>query len=217
MAVAPPGSEVEICNLALSRLGQKFINDIEAPSNFLEDLCARHYPMTRRRLLRGPRVYNFAKKYLQVTKSGSEVPAYGFAQAYQLPNDFLRLLALGEHVINNDTPPGLYDIVNGFIYTDRTIKADTINLYYIFDETRVAKWDAIFVNLARLELAKDMAYAFTLKQSLIKGLDQELRDVRLEAGAVSGQEKPPRRIQRSRWRDSRIEGNRLRDTTRHPI
>lgn len=217
MAAPPPTTEVEICNLALARLGQTvFIESLDDPEGKSEDLCALHYPMTRRRLLRGPRVYNFAKKLGVLPLSALVVPPFGFSAAYKLPNDYLRLLTAGEIPVNGPVPPDSYDIVDGHVYTDSGNGA-TLNLYYIFDQTVVAKWDAIFVNLARLELAKDMAYAFTLKQSLITGLDEELKDVRLEAGAVAGQEKPPVRISRSRWLDGRRLGGLSRDTTRHPI
>lgn len=213
----PPGTAVEVCNLALARLGQTvFIESLDDPDGKSEILCAMHYPLTRRRLLRGPRVYNFAKKLASVTTSALVVPAFGFSSAFKLPNDFLRLLTPGEIPVNGPIPPDNYDVVDGHIYTDDA-DGDTLNLYYIFDQIVVKKWDAIFVNLCRLELARDMAYAFTLKQSLVDGLDNELKDVRLEAGAVAGQEKPPIRVSRSKWRSVRQLGGLGRDTTRHPI
>jgi hypothetical protein len=217
MSAAPPTTEVDICNLALARLGQDPITSIESPTTKAEDTCALHYPMTRRALLRGPRVYNFAKKYAQITVDATVTPAFGFANAYRLPIDFLRLLALGDVTVNGDVPAQLFDIVGLHIFTNQQDDDDTVNIYYIKDETVVALWDAIFVKLIRLELAKDMAYAFTLKPSLIKQLDEELYDVRLEAGAVAGQEKPPRRIQRSRFRDNRRMGGSFRDPTRYSV
>lgn len=214
---AAPTTEVEICNLALARLGQTvFVESLDDPQSKNEDLCALHYPMTRRRLLRGPRVYNFAKKLDTLTVSSLVVPAFGFSSAYKLPNDYLRLLTSGEIPVNGPIPPDNYDVVDGHIYTDSG-DGSTLNLYYIFDQTVVAKWDAIFVNLMRLELARDMAYALTLKPSLVSALDDELRDVRLEAGAVAGQEKPPVRITRSKYLRGRQFGGLSRDITRHPI
>lgn len=217
MSAPPPGSEVDICNLALARIGQKPIaaitgEDLPWPA----DIMARHYPMTRRRLLRGPRVYNFAKQYANLTADAAVTPAFGFGTAYKLPNDFLRLLGLGDVTINDDVDAALYDVVGRHIYTDEG-NDDSLPIYYIKDETVVGKWDAIFVNLMRLELAMDVAFAFTLKPSLVKTLDDELKDVRLEAGAVAGQEKPPRRITRSKYVDGRRLGGGSRDTTRHPI
>lgn len=202
MAEAPaPTTAVHICNLALARLGVTVeITDIEDPEGKNAIVCARHYPMTRRRLLRGPRVFGFAKRYSKLTAAVGVAPAFGnFSKAFALPNGFLRLLSLGDHTVDADIDKSLYDIVNGYIYTSEVESDGSLLTQWIFDETSVAKWDSIFVNLMRLELARDMAYALTVKSSLVRELDEELRDVRLEAGAVAGQEKPPRRVTRSNW------------------
>lgn len=218
MSEAPPPSQaVDICNLALARLGQTVeITDIVDPVGKAAILCARHYPMTRRRLLRGPRVFNFAKERVQLTTNELITPAFGFASVFDLPNDFLRFLTLGDIDANDPRLPTLYDIRGKRIYTDETDESDTLNLSYIKDETNVSVWDAIFVNLMRLELAMDMAVGFTLKTSAVRDLNEELKDVRLEAGAVSGQESPPRRITRSKWVTNRRLGG-GGDTTRHSI
>ncbi len=217
MSAPPPGSEVDVVNLALARIGQKPIASIEGDDlSWPADVMARHYPMTRRRLLRGPRIYNFAKHYGVATVDSTVTPSFGFSYAYKLPNDFLRLLGLGDVTINDDVDAQDYDVVGRHIFTDEGDGA-SLKLYYIKDETVVGKWDAIFVNLMRLELAKDVAFAFTLKPSLVTALDEELKDVRLEAGAVAGQEKPPRRLMRSKYVDGRRLGGGSRDTTRHPI
>lgn len=218
MAAPPPGSEVDICNLALARIGQtKRIAAIEGDDlTHPADIMALHYPMTRRRLLRGPRVFNFAKTYASMSRDNTVTPAFGFAYAYKLPNDFLRLLGIGDITEDDDLDFTEFDVVGQHIYTDEG-DGTSLDLYYIKDETLVGKWDAIFVNLMRLELAKDVAYAFTLKPSLVTQLDDELKDVRLEAGAVAGQEKPPRRITRSKYLADRRLGGGSRDTTEHPI
>ena len=211
-------TEVEACNLALARIGQAPISSIESPTTWVEELCALHYPTIRRARLRGPRVYNFAKKYAQLTVDSSVTPAFGsFTSAFGLPNDFLRLLTLGDHTVGDPKDSRLFDVVGRYIYTADEDEADTLNISYVFDETNVAHWDAIFVDLMRLELAKAVAYKFTLKASLVKDLNEELKDIRLEAGAVAGQEKPPIRIQRSKFRDNRRMGGDFRDVTRHSI
>ena len=214
----PPTTAVDICNLALFRLGQtEEITDISDPEGKAAILCARHYPVTRRRLLRGPRIYNFAKEYAQITVDATVTPAFGFGSAYRLPNDCLRVLTLGDIDDNDPRLQSLYAIRARHIYTDETDEDDTLNLSYIKDVTTVALWDASFVDLIRLELAKDMAPGFTLKPSFVKDLNEELRDLRLEAGAISGQENPPRKISRSRSLAARRLGGRSSDPTRHSI
>ena len=205
-------SEVGICNLALARLGRKVITSIDDPTTPVEDLCALHYSTTRRALLRAY-IFNFSKKYAQLTVDAAVTPAFGYASAFKLPNDFIRLLALGDVTTDADVPASRYDISDGYIYSDWEDDTDTIDIQYVMDATTVGKWDALFVKLMRLELAKDMAYAFTLKPSMVIALDNELADVRLQAAAVAGQEKPPRRIERSKLLAKRRLGG-GRDTTR---
>lgn len=212
MSAPAPTSEIDVCNLMLGRLGQKQISSIDPPSGPFADVVALHYPMTRRAALRGG-IWNFAKKLAQITASGTVTPAFGYSSAFALPNDFLRLLSLGDYTINDDTPPGLYDIVDGHIYTDESDDG-TLNIAYIRDHTVVKRWDALFVNLMRVQGAKDMAYAFTLKPSLLKSIDDELQDIKLEAKAIAGQEKPPRRISRSKLLARRRLGGMGRDTSR---
>lgn len=215
MSAARPTSEIDIVNLALLRLGQKVAASIESPTTSEEDVAALHYPTTRRALLRSY-TFNFSKKYAQLTVSGTITPAFGYESAFELPNDFIRLLALGDVTINADTPSQLYDISGKHIFTDQEDEADTINIHYIKDETSVSIWDALFVKLMYLELAKDMAYAFTVKPSRESQLEKDLVNIRLQAAAVNGQEKPPRRLERSRLLARRMGGG-GRDTTRYSV
>lgn len=216
----PPTTAVEICNLALARLGQTVeITDIVTPVGKPAILCAQHYPVIRRKLLRGPRVFNFAKHRALITVDAvaTAAIAFGFGSAFQLPSDFLRFLTLGDIDEKNPRLAGLYQIRGRHIFTDYTDDEDTLNLSYIRDVTTVGLWDSLFVDLMRLELAKALAGPLTLKSSLVKDLDAELRDVRLEAGAVSAQENPPQRISRSKWTADRRLGGLNRDVTRHSI
>ena len=206
-----PTSDIHIANLALDRLGIAPITSIATPTTTTEDIVARHYDPTRRELLR-KYIFNFSKKYAVLTADATKTPAFGFSTAFLLPNDFIRLLALGDVTINGDTPAWLYDMSEGYIFTDAADSTDGgLNLNYIFDATTVAKYDPLFVRLFTLQLAANMAYKFTLKPSLVQGIIQELVDVAASAAAVSGQEKPPRRITRSKWRDVRRTGSRFTD------
>jgi hypothetical protein len=191
-----PTTEVDICNLALDRLGQRAIASIETPTTEIEEVCARHYPAAVRELLRRF-IFNFSKKYAVLTKSATKTPAFGYTSAYQLPNDFVRLLALGDIAINDDTPAGLYDMSEGHIFTDAADAAG-LKISYVYDDPAISTWDPLFVRLVTLHLAANMAYKFTLKNSLIDKIRQDADDLAVTAAAVAGQEKPPRRIERSK-------------------
>ena len=60
--VGAPASSIDLCNLALDRLGQRPITAIELPSTDIEVVCARQYEQTKRALLRRF-LFNFAKKF----------------------------------------------------------------------------------------------------------------------------------------------------------
>ena len=193
-----PTTDVHICNLALDKLGQDEIASITPPSSQVEIICARHYDQVRRKVLR-KYIFNFSKKYVTLTKSATKTPAFGYSSAYALPTDFVRLLTLGDTTIGADTPAGLYELSEGYIFTDSaSIAGGTLNLSYIFDSKVITSYDSLFVDVFALELAAAMATKFTLKPSMKVDLRRELEDAQMAAAAVAGQEKPPRRIQNSR-------------------
>lgn len=210
--MALPTSDIDICNLALDRLGQASAASINPPETTQEIICARHYDKTRRKLLRAY-IFNFSKKYDTLTKDPLKVPAFGFANAFSLPNDFLRLLALGDSTVEKDIQRRFYDFSEGFIFTDASI-GDELQITYIKDAILVGQFDALFVDSFVLMLAADMAYKFSLKPSLVKAIRDELGESLVAAAAVAGQEKPPRRIERSKLRRVRRRGGIFGDPSR---
>ena len=212
--MATPTSSVHICNLALDRLGQREIASIDDPTTENENICSRHYDQTRRKALR-KYIFNFSKKYVSLTKSATKTPAFGYSSAYALPNDFVRLLALGDTTVMDDVPAGLYDLSEGYIFTDAA-GGGTLFLTYVYDAKTVSVYDPLFIDVFTLELAAAMAYKFTLKQSLVNALKSDLLDAQMAASAVAGQEKPPRRIQTSYLITARRMGLGRRDNSRYP-
>jgi len=213
--MAIPTSDIQVANMALARIKQRPISSIESPQTPAEDSVALIYDQTRRKLLRSY-IFNFPRKFLVLTVDGKKEPAFGYENAFKLPNDFIRLLALGDITINADTPPSLYKMSEGYIFTDWEDDTDEINFYYVHDMKIVSKWDALFVDLMKLQLAHDLAPDFGVPDSKVKRIAEELREAKLGAAAVAGQEKPPRRIQRSRILNARRMGGRSRDLTYLP-
>lgn len=197
-----PTTDVHICNLALDRFGQDEIASINPPASQNEVICARHYDQVRRKCLR-KYIFNFAKKYLSLTKSATKVPAFGYTSAYPLPTDFIRLLTLGDVTIGDVTPPGLFELSEGYIFTD-VADGGTLNLSYIFDSKVISTYDSLFIDVFVLELAASMSVKFTNKPSVKADLRRDLEDAQMAAAAVAGQEKPPQRIQNSRILTARL-------------
>ena len=88
-------TEIDICNMALTHLGQKPVSNILNPVSYPEQLCALWYPQVRDSLLEWAD-WSFATKRATLTAHLSPVPIWGFANAFHLPADCLRVIWAGE-------------------------------------------------------------------------------------------------------------------------
>lgn len=205
MAVDAPNDDVDICNLSLDLLKQRPIVSIDPPDSITEALCARWYPQKRRATLRS-HPWNFAIKRIQLTPSSTETPDFGYTHAYILPSDWIRYMGRYEDTGNlSPADSNDYEIENGQYLFDGA-DATSINLRYIFDKETVADFDALFVDLLVVELAIAMAPKFSGTENRLKVLAEMRIEIQGEARAIDGQERPPRRKQRSKWIQKRRGG-----------
>lgn len=199
--MAAATSPVDVCNLALDQLKQGQVTSITAPSTDTENVCARWYDTTRRALLR-KHTWSFAKSRRSIPRN-SVTPTFGWADAYDLPNDFLRFLFFGDDSVSNYINlTKLYEIEGRQILLDND-NGSSLDLGYIKDEVAVTKFDALFVDLFAVELALRMAFRFTLKNTVVTRIQEIAKELRTEARAINGQERPPRRFQTSKFSSAR--------------
>lgn len=190
--MARPTSAMDICRLALDHLGEDpaGATSVDAPTTLMEELLQRHYDTERRAALR-EYVWNFAKKRASLSRIGT--PAFDYADQYQLPNDFIRVVSLGE--LDYD-PISDYDIEERTILVNNS-GASSLKFRYIYDHTVVANWDALFVKYFSLTLALAIGYKLKQKKSITDEIVKKLVQVEGKAVQVDGQERPPTRIERS--------------------
>lgn len=135
------------------------------------------------------------------TSDGEVKPfSFGYSDTYTLPTDYLKL-----HYIGNDSVDDYkkkYEIQNNQILINNS-GAATLNVGYIRNETDVTRFDPLFKILFAAELANNMAYKWTLKNSVIQRLETILEQRRAQAKAVNGQDRPPKRYQRSKFINAR--------------
>lgn len=204
MSLLAPDSEVDICNLALNQLKQASIVQLEPPTTQVEELCALWYHQVRRARLRS-HSWNFAVKRVQITPSSSNTPLFGFTHAYEKPSDFIRFLGRYD---DNGLRIGIdsdYEIEGNFILLNGD-DSSAINIRYIYDFTHVAKMDPLFVHLFALDLAIVMAPKFSASEARLGSLIKLQGEAEAKATAIDGQERPPRRMQRSKFIDARRGG-----------
>ncbi len=200
-------SSTDICNLALDLLSAGNIQDVENPSSPTEELMARWYTLIRKKLLR-EHSWNFASKR-QILAASSTDPAFGYNKAFPVPSDFIRILYINDKRYSYDVPSTseLYQFENNSILTsDVFTSEDTLNLVYIQDFTDVPRMDAMFVNLLAYQLALAVAFKVSESNTNIQRLAELEKGAAKLAKAVDGQERPPRRIERSMSRHARRSG-----------
>ncbi len=116
------------------------------------------------------------------TSGGLATPfSFGYADTYTLPTDFLRL----EFVGDDSTFAFKEDfIVEGTNLLITNSNVPLLKIGYIRNETDVAKFDSLFVVLLAAELANNMAYKWTLKNTVIERLEAILEQRREEAKLI---------------------------------
>jgi hypothetical protein len=177
---------VTICNLALLKLGNQNIisfSDGTAPSRF----CATLYPPTVNELLRATD-WSFAKAIVQLNQI-TNTPAFDWNYAYQLPNDFLRILGLNNFAEDETNKP--YEIMGNQLLTDES----TAYISYVKAVTDPNLFDSLFVELLAIRLAQKLAQPLgrsnQLEQILAGEFKQTLEEARrINATGSDQREKP---------------------------
>lgn len=193
-------SSTDIGNLALDLLSAGVVTDIENPTDATEELLNRWYDQCRRKLLR-EHPWNFAVKR-QVLAASATAPAFGYASAFPVPADFLRILYISTDLATDREtilPTSVYQVEDNKVLITNTYGDSTaLNLVYVSDYTTVSSMDPMFVELLSYELAMSIAYKVTENNTNIQRIGEIARQKASLAKAIDGQERPATRLQRSK-------------------
>lgn len=189
-------NKMEICNLALMRLGAMPILSMDQQCKAAIALKA-NFDLILLIVLRD-HPWNFAEKRASLAQL-SEAPLFGYDYAYQLPVDRVRVLGLvgGEDKLD---PTLDFKIEGDQLLTNQT----SAKIQYIYKVTDPAKFDAKFSSALASRLAAEIAYHLTgaaaMKKQMMAEYLQELADAR----SIDAQENPPEIYSTNDWMDARI-------------
>lgn len=194
-------SKTDICNLALDLLSAGTVVDVDNPTDATESLLERWYDLSLKKALR-EHPWNFAAKRA-ILAASSTAPAFGYAKAFPVPADFIRLLTL-ENSEGNQIGKDAYEFENGSILmnTDST----SLRLRYVYNITDVTRFDPMFVNLLAHEIALAIAYKITESNGNVDRVAQLVKTHAAMSRAIDGQERPPSRREVSVNRAARRAG-----------
>ena len=183
-------SQVEICNLALSRIGAGTISAIDEDTREARTLLL-HYEPTLRSLLRAHE-WNFAKKRVVLAQL-STAPVSEYAYQYALPSDFLKVCRI------NGAFTDEYRLEGSALLSDE----DPVTLEYVHAVTDPNLFDAIFTDVLAQKLASEIAYALTENNGLTESVFRIYSDKLREARTMNARDGTPRNIEASTWLDAR--------------
>jgi len=195
-------SKTDICNLASDLLSGATIADIDNPSSADEELYARWYDHCRKKALR-EHPWNFAAKRI-ILAASSTTPVFGSTVAFPLPADFMRFITIQTEEGRQYSTEEYY-LENGSILLTRDSGGATqMRLRYVYDIEDVTKFDAMFVDYLAHTIAVSLAFKITESNTSVQRVEQLKKQQGAIARAVSGQERPPTRIVRSKNRALRL-------------
>lgn len=172
-------TKVSICNAALSLIGDRNIASFDE-NTVLAERCRNIYDQQRRAVLRD-HPWSCAKKRAVLAPTSTH-PSFGFAHAFPLPRDFLRII---------DPNTNNYDIENRHILAN----VNQINLVYVFDNDNEETWDSLLVEAMSLKLASKLAKPNTGSDATGQSALAEYERLIKRARAINAQERPSESMQ----------------------
>lgn len=181
----------DICNMALGYLGANPVLEIndETPEG---TLCEQHFDQCRDAVLEEIS-WTFATRRFILGAPLREKPAFGYAYAFQLPDDILRVVSVGsDHGPNND-----------WTLEGRNILVNTTRIFIvaIYRQTDESVYSPEFVQALAARLASEIALPLTNSPGIFQTMVQMYSGkIRMAQSSDGRQGIPLRRYSTSHWR-----------------
>jgi len=150
-------TDVQICNLALARLGDARITSL-SDSTAQATYCSLFYAQTVEEL-QADFDWSFCRK--QAGLLGASQPLTGYSFKYSLPSDFIRALRVSG--IDASENFGTWEIIGTELHTNIS---GAVSLDYIANTTTTTQFPAIFVEALSIKLAAVLAMPLTGSKDL---------------------------------------------------
>jgi hypothetical protein len=188
--------KVELANMALALCGTRRITAFDNPSREART-CSDNYELCRRALLR-KHPWNFATKRIILDTVSADPPAFGYENAFPLPDDFIRVHTVYSGGILIDE--AMYRVESARLLTDR----DELWLKYIWDLDDTRLFDPLFDRYLAASLAETISPILTASSASLEEIHRQLKDAERAARFVDSVEDPSRELDADVWLQSRL-------------
>jgi hypothetical protein len=176
-------TKTDICNYALSLIGEQVATDIENEDEGQHAVWAnRLYLPTKREVLR-MHTWGCARARVELAAQTAG-PEFGYAFAYALPADCLRIVTIND-IDPNDVSHYVYERIGGSIYTDEVF----LKLDYVSANVTEDRLDALLAQCIYFLLASKLAWAIQQARTLREEMKAEFERALTEARYVDSTER----------------------------
>ena len=146
--------------------------------------------------------WNFAIRRQSISHSGSVTPAFGYANAFDKPSDWIRTFVVSD---NDQLDPPLlrFRDEGGVFYAD----CDPLYIGFVSNDAsyggNLSLWPTSFQDFLALRLAFRACPRTTANENLLKALDDQLTKAKKKAMAVDSMNNPPQFMPPGTWVRSR--------------
>jgi hypothetical protein len=173
-------------NRALAFLGERPITNPDSPDTPAGKHICDNFTQSRREVLRRY-PWNFAEEWLELDKTND--PSFGYANAYALPANHLRVLWVGDPFESRRDYRILYQSAHQRkVIAINNDGASKLKFGQTSDIELISLWDPLAVKVFALWMALDAAKAVTGQDGHAKMLNDLLTEELKDAVGVDGQE-----------------------------
>ncbi len=189
---------VEISNVALGMVGEPPITSFQDDLDTARAVNLR-FPTVRDAVLRA-HYWNFAKSRRQLAKL-VENPPFGFDAQFELPADWLRMVAVNPDRYGLSVKAPDYKIEGKRLLLNGS---ETARIIYIARVADTTKWDALATEALAARLASELAVSVTQNRTLAQQLFQQYQDKLAEARSADAMDEPAEQIESDEWTAARL-------------
>ncbi len=183
-------NNVDICNKALLKIGERFITSL-LDDNTAARACNKAYqPCLTEMLISHP--WNFALKRAALAADVA-TPVWGYSNQFTIPSDSLRLWRIENDPIRS--VEGDKILINA---------SGPLNVLYIFNNQDTTQYSAKFIEALALRIAVEIVDSLTSSNTRKQTLYQELDAALSEAKRFDSQENIPEDYVEDDWVTIRI-------------
>ena len=185
---------LDIINRGLDLLGQQPLTSMDERTPNAAKV-KRVWPGVRASVLRA-HVWKCAQERVELARLADR-PAFGFSYQYQLPGDFVRLVA-------TDPERAIVCVKGNTLMSD----APTLAIAYVKDVDDAELFDALLVECLAMRLAADLAFGITGSVQMRMGLEETYKRLLADARHVDATEGAGQQFPQSSWVSAKLGGAR---------